>query len=133
MCIFGVYIIKHKRHLKTVDGTVTTSSYDCSTQTRDKSTTETCKFDVTYRVDQKDYTDTFSSTNKLSSGETITIWYDPNHPEKGEINHISKTIGIVFIVLSIIVIVSVWVSVWLTKRYKFAAAGMGTAAVVGMI
>jgi maltodextrin utilization protein YvdJ len=133
MCIFGVYIIQHKRHLKTVDGEVTKTSYDCSTQTQDKSTTKTCKFDVTYRVDGTDYKDTFFSTNTPSLEEKITIWYDPNHPEKGEINPISKTIGIVLIVLSIVVIIGVWVSVWLTKRYKFAAAGMGTAAVVGMI
>lgn len=77
--------------------------------------------------------DTFSSTTRFSDEETITIWFDPNNPDKGEFNPISKTIGVVLIVLSIIVIVSVWVWVLLTKRYKFAAAGMGTAAVINMI
>jgi hypothetical protein len=131
--IFGVYIIQHKSHLKSVDGKVTKSSYDCSTQTQDKNTSTTCKFDVKYTVDNIDYENTLSSTNVFSVGETITIWYDPNNPEQGEFNPISKTVGIVLIVSSIFVIVSVWLWVWLAQRYKFAAAGMGTAAVINMI
>jgi len=132
MFIFGIYIIQHKSHLKSVDGKVTKSSYDCSIQTVDKNTTNTCKFDVKYTVNNIEYTNTFSSTSMVSVDETITIWYDPNNPANGEFNPISKTIGVVLIVSSIVVILIVWFWVWLTKRSKFAAAGMGTAAVINM-
>ena len=133
MFIFGVYIIQHKSHLKSVDGKVTNSSYDCSTQTQDKNTTTTCKFDVKYTVNNIDYEKPFSSTKVFSVGETVTIWYDPNNPDQGEFDPIPKTIGVILIVSSIFVIISVWLWVWLAQRYKFAAAGMGTAAVINMI
>ena len=133
MIIFGIYIIQHKSHLVSVDGIVTKDSYDCSTQTQNQTTTETCKFNVDYIVNSKNYNITFSSTSKFSNNETVTIWYDPNHPEQGEFNPPSKGIGWGVIVLAIIVLFGVWFWVWLTGRYKFAAAAGGAAAAINLI
>jgi len=132
MIIFGIYIINHKGHLKSVDGTITKASNNCNTQTHDNDTTTTCKFDVSYIVNGETYNKTFSSTNIFSVNETVTIWYDPNHPDQGEFNPPSKTVGWVLICFAAFIIIGGWVWVWLTNRYKFAAAAGGAVAVVDM-
>lgn len=133
MIIIGIYIIQHKSHLLSVNGKVTKASYDCSTQTQNKSTTTTCKFDVTYSVNDKNYTKTFSSTDILSVDEIVTIWYDPNHPEQGEYNPVPVGIGWALIIFAAFILIGVWFWVWLTGRYKFAAASSGAAAAINLI
>jgi hypothetical protein len=132
MIIAGIYIINHKGHLKSVDGKVTKASYNCNTQTHDKDTTTTCKFDISYIVDSKTYTKTFSSTDKFSVDQTVTVWYDPNHPDQGEFNPLSKNVGSVLISSAIFITISVWLWVWLTRRYKFAAAAGGASSIFDM-
>lgn len=132
MIIFGIYIINHKSHLKFVDGTVTKKSHNCSTQTTNNNTITTCLFDVSYVVDGRKYQSTFSSSNMYKNGDIVTVWYDPNHPDKGEFDPPPKSIGWVIIGISVFIVISAWVWVWLTSRYKFAAAAGGAAAAVNM-
>jgi len=133
MIIFGIYIIQHKNHLVSVDGQVTTASYDCSIPTTNQNTYTTCKFDVMYQVSNQSYTKTFSSVETFSVGDKVTVWYDPNHPEQGEYNPPSKNIGWALIGFGVLIIIGSWFWVWMTRRYKFAAAAGGTAAAINMI
>ena len=134
--IFGIYIIIHKGHLKSVTGTVTKSSYGCTTTTdtnNNKTTITTiCSFNVTYTVGTQTYNKTFSSTDTLSQGDSVTIWYDPNNPDKGEYNPAPTYVGWLIIGIALFVSLGLWLWVWITNRSKFAAAVGGASAAIEM-
>ena len=94
MIYFGIKIINHKAHLKPVSGIITKSSYDCNRQIDDKNTT-TCEFNVSYELDDKTYTKTFSSTSRFSTNESVTVWYDPSHHNQAEFDPTPKSIGLI--------------------------------------
>ena len=138
MIAIGVYIIRRRSYLLSVDGKVTKASYACATTTssnRNRTTTSstTCKFDVTYEVYGQSYTKTFSSVTMYSIEDKVTIWYDQNHPDRSEYNPPPKFIGWGLIGVAILIIVGSWVWVWATRRYKFAAALSATSAAVGVL
>ena len=134
--IFGIYIIIHKGHLKSVTGTVTKSSYGCTTTTdtsNNKTTTTTiCSFNVSYTVDAQTYNKTFSSTDTLSEGDNVIIWYDPKNPDKAEYNPAPTYVGWLIIGIALFVSLGLWLWVWITNRSKFAAAAGGVSAAVEM-
>ena len=133
MIIFGIYIIQHKNHLVSVDGQVTKASYDCSQDTENQDVYTTCSFDVSYQVSNQSYTKTFSSTKTFSVGDTVTVWYDPNHPDQAEFDPAPIGIGWALIIGAVLLIISSWFWVWMTRRSKFAAAAGGTIGVINMI
>ena len=111
--IFGIIIIIHKGNLKSVSGTVTKSSYDCST---------ICSFNVTYTVCTQTYEKTLLSTDTLSQGDIVTIWYDPYNPYKAEYNPVPTYVGWLTIGIALFVSLGLWLWwlwwVWKTKRSK---------------
>jgi hypothetical protein len=133
LIIFGIYSVNHKNHLKSIEGKVTKKSHLCNTQTQNKNTTTTCKFDVEYKVGVVSYTVTFSSPTIFDIGDKVTVWYDPNHPDKGEFNPMSKNWGWLMIGIAIVMIVGVWIRLWITYKYKFAAAAGGASAFINLV
>ena len=120
--IGGIYIIYHKSHLKSVIGTVTEDSL-C---TRLDKRSESCANHYTYTVEGKQYTGSSTSSTEYKKGDKITVWYDPNHPDvDSEMDIPTKTIGWIAIFIGIFFIIIAWLSVYLTRNYKFAAAAGG--------
>lgn len=141
MFALGIYIIYHKNYLKQIEGKIVKSSYDCSvvkntTTNKGSSNTsesKTCRFDVQYTVDNKNYTKTFSSSDIYSVDNIVTIWYDPNHPDRSEFNPASKIVGWFIIGLSFFILFGAWFMVWFTRHNKFIAASVGAGAGMGLI
>jgi len=131
MCILGgIYIIYHKSHLKSVTGIVTSDSL-C---TRLDENSTSCSVNYTYTLKGKNYSGTSTSSTNYKKGDKIKIWYDPNHPGvHSEIDIPSKTIGVVAIIMGIIIAIAAWVSVYLTRKYKFAAAASGVSGGIDII
>lgn len=128
--IGGIYIIYHKSHLKSVTGTVTSDSL--CTQL-DKNSTS-CSVNYTYTIKDKNYSGTSTSSTSYKKGNKITVWYDPNHPGvHSEIDIPSKTIGVVAIIMGILIAIAAWVGVYLTRKYKFAAAASGVGGGIDII
>ena len=134
MTWFGVNIINHKSHLRSVIGEVTKVYSDGRlTKNSDTDHTPTYKFDVTYEIDgTQTYVNTFSSTDLMKVGEKATVWYDPAYPEHSEYNPVSTSIGWILVGFALLICISVWAWVWLTKHSKFAASAGGVSAVAGM-
>jgi len=128
--IGGIYIIYHKSHLKSVNGTVISDSICNQLDKNSKS----CSTTYTYTINGKNYKGTSTSSNGYKKSENIKIWYDPNHPSVNpEIDIPSKTLGVVLIIIGIITVISAWVGVYLTRKYKFAAAASGVGGGIDII
>lgn len=131
----GIYIIYHKNYLKYIESKVLKSSYNCSISTPSNTPSNqitTCKFDSQYTVNNQNYTKTFSSSNTYQVDDKVTVWYDPNHPDRSEFNPLSKTVGWFIIALSFLILFGAWFMVWLSRRSKFIAASIGAGAGIGI-
>lgn len=128
--IGGIYIIYHKSHLKSVTGTVTSDSF-CTQLDKNSAS---CSVHYTYTLNGENYFGTSTSSIDYKKGDKITVWYDPNHPGvHREIDIPSKTIGVVAIIMGILIAVVAWVGVYVTRKYKFAAAASGVSGGIEMI
>ena len=147
MVATGIYIIYHKNYLKYIESRVLKSSYNCSISTPSNTSSNTssntpsntpsnqittCKFDTRYTVNNQNYTKTFSSSNTYQVDDKVTVWYDPNHPDRSEFNPLSKTVGWFIIALSFLILFGAWFMVWLSRRSKFIAASIGAGAGIGI-
>lgn len=124
----SIYIIYHRSHLKNnTQGHVLENSV-CNTTIDSKGNSTTCSTKIIYTVNGQHYTIT-SSTGQTSykQGDEISVYYDPNHPELGEINPISSWVGWLGLVLSGIIILLAWARLWLVRKSKVAAALTGEA------
>jgi hypothetical protein len=139
MIALGVYIIYHKNHLKSIDGKVLKSSYNCiagpsrATSSVPSPPSMSCKFDARYEVDNQNYTKTFSSLNSYAIDDKVTVWYDPNHPDRSEFDPPSKSVGWVIIGISLFILLSAWFIYWLSRRNKFISASIGAGAGISIV
>jgi hypothetical protein len=136
--LLGAHVIKHKAHLTSVNGIVTKGSDDCMiTTTNNNDTISTCAFEVMYRKTgsesrERTYTSTLTSSSIFAVGDTVLVWYDPNYPEQCELKPISGGIGWGMIACAVLLILGAWCWVWLTSRYKIAAAVGGARALTAL-
>lgn len=126
LIIGGIYIIWHNSHLRQVQGQVVKSSYQCSTSSDKNGNKHTsCKVDVEYIVDNKRYTKTFNSATQYSSGQLITVFYEPNDPYDAYIEPLPKIIGWLMIVGAIVIAGMSWAWAYFAQKYKVVAAATG--------
>ena len=102
-----------------------------------------CQIEVQYTVPgppSKMCTKTFpitrSQANEFQVGGSVTVFYDPSDPcGSGDLDSRQNSIiiGIILIIVGGILIIIVWVTVWLTQRYKFFAAVEGVSTVVSIL
>lgn len=133
--VVGVYVIFHKSHLKSTDGDVVKDS-ECTTTTEDGKTYTHCSTTVDYKVNDQEYTnkqvDT-GSTKFVQGTKNIEIWYSPAKPENPEYNPIPVSFGWVIIFISLLIVISSWFWVWLTRKYKMAAAFEGATGIYSIL
>ena len=75
-----------------------------------------------------------SSQNNYTSGETITIYYEPDNPNNASLqSDNTHTIGYVLIIIAIIIMSISWIMVWLSQRYKIFAAAEGVSGIADIL
>jgi small-conductance mechanosensitive channel len=131
----GVYVIKLTSTMKSVEGKVSGNSVCQSVKSSENNTTTDCSTSVTYTVDDVLYEKRYLDTHKISynDNQSITIWYDPNNPNEPKGKPLSKVVGYLMIIISIIALISSWVWVYITRHSKFAAAAGGTSAAINLL
>jgi len=133
--IIGIYIILHKSHLKSTKGDVVKDS-DCNTTIDNGNQYTQCSTTVNYNINGKEYTNKIvntGSTTFTQGKNNITIWYSPTDPEKPEYKPAPTWIGWIIILVALLVIFGSWFWVWLTRKYKMAAAAEGAAGIYSII
>ena len=133
MVIGGIYILLHKDKSKHVLATVVgcsidgASGKDCCTSFVDYNGFRQydCNLRLNYTVNGKEYNNPLyiSSQRGYVSGDFLKISYDEKNPNsiKADVGY-PYFLGWVLIGLAVLVIAGSWFWVWLTGRYKFAAA-----------
>ena len=133
LLIIGIYIIRHRSHLRSVPGHVTKDSRCNTDYSRDHKVT-TCKTPISYEVDGVKYNPTVDSgSSEYTNGADVTVWYSPGSPDRPELNPASKLVGWALIAFSLLVCIGVWVWVVVTRKSKFAAAAGGATELVSMV
>ena len=125
LIIVGIYIINHRSHLKSVKGKVAEDSTCVTTQTG-QNTQTTCNTKIIYTIDGKQYNETLDTGfTKYNKNDPITVYYSPKTPNKPEVNPLSKSVGWVLIVISLLMMIGSWFWLYLTEKYKVVAAAGG--------
>jgi hypothetical protein len=136
LIVIGVIALNHKTKLtantqgKIKDATCG-DPYNDGNQQKYK-----CTVNVTYTVDNKEYNiiKNTDDDSKYFTGQMVTVYYNPSSPDKGELtSDNSKTLGIVFIIVGIVIPLFAWLWLWITYKSKFAAAAGGVAGAVNLI
>lgn len=133
--IVGIYVIQHKSHLKSTKGDVVKDS-DCNTKIDNGNQYTQCSTTINYNINGKEYpnkTVNTGSTNFTQGKNNITIWYSPANPENPEYSPAPTWVGWVMILISLLVIFGAWFWVWLTHKYKMAAAAEGASGIYSIL
>jgi len=133
MFIGGVYLTRYRSRMKYITGKVSESSscntkyYSTSGSKYNNSREElVCTTPVKYEIKGKKYTHNLTTnSNKYKKGNNIKIWYNPSKPGIPQYSPISIWMGIGLIMLSILIILGSWITVWLTRKYKLYGAVVG--------
>ena len=131
----GIYVIQHKSHLKSTKGDVEKES-DCNTTIYNGNQYTQCSTTVSYKLNDKEYQNKIVNTGstKFTQGtNNITLWYSPTDPEKPEYSPAPTWIGWIIILIALLVIFGAWFWVWLTHKYKMAAAAEGASGIYSII
>ena len=133
--IVGIYVIQHKSHLKSTKGDVVKES-DCNTTIDNGNQYTQCSTTVSYNINGKEYPNKIVNTGstKFTQGKNnITLWYSPTDPEKPEYSPAPTWLGWIIILIALLVIFGAWFWVWLTHKYKMAAAAEGASGIYSII
>lgn len=134
--IIGIVSVSHKTSLTNkVKGTITTATCGPPYQS-DNQQLYNCSLTIEYTVDNKKYTISSTTNDNFQhiAQENIDVYYNPSKPGKGAIkSDNTKTMGIIFIVVGIIIPAFAWLWLWITYKSKFAAAAGGAAAAFNLM
>lgn len=90
-----------------------------------------CILQLQYTVNKQVYTAQIQTTSGkyYSNGGTLNIKYNPENPTDVTTAPKRKTIGWILVGVGILFVISSWVTWWIVRKFKFAAAadGVGTA------
>lgn len=134
MIMVGILMIKSKdRHSKKETANVT--KVVCNPyQTIDNPPRTNYSCDFTLQTSNG--VEQYHSDNErdYSNYKSLDIYYDPNNPSDIELSKPPlKIIGFVLFGLGLFILIGSWIGVWITQRYKAAAAASGIATGVNMI
>ena len=133
LVIAGIYILYHKSHLKLVIGKNLKPSM-CTTQNTQQGPIQMCSTEVSYMVDGKTYTRSFSgNTEYAKTGMDVKVYYNPADPTDAEIEPIPTWVAWMLFGFAILIVIGSWFWVWLTRKYKCVAAATGTMDVYGLL
>lgn len=130
LVIAGVGIIKHRDHLKSDPNGIVTADSVCHTETSSRNEQNTvCSSFVNYTTNDgtKETNKAGTGSEQHKKGDKVTVYYDPATPDKPELQPANKVIGWVLILVAVFLFVIVWGWVYITRKYKMAAAYGGVA------
>jgi TM2 domain-containing membrane protein YozV len=93
-----------------------------------------CLVQFKYNITDIPYKSTINTTDKYYfAGSKIPIRYDPTNPIDVTTMLKHKTIGIILLCIGIVLLIVSWLTWYITRRFKFAAAasGIGSAFNIG--
>lgn len=135
MVIGGIILLgKKNKYSASTQATIDTAS--CSPYNDGQTTGYNCTLVVHYTVNGQVYNRTFTtiSASSYASGQLVTISYNPDSPSDSQIGNTStKVIGGVLLGFGLFILISAWVMVWLTMKYRFAAAAEGVSGAWSML
>jgi len=133
MVIVGIYIIKHRSDMISINGSVTEKSSCLTKTTNNGETYRICKTKIEYEINSKKYTKEISTgTSEFEKEDNITIWYSPVEPDKPEYDPTPTWAGWMIIIIAILIIIGSWFWVWLTRKYEIVAAAKGASGIYSM-
>jgi len=129
--VVGIVILVNKSTYKSVMGIAVSDSV-CSWSNNNGNSIASCTTEVKYSVgiDYQQNIDTGSSRYK--AGDYVKVYYG-NNPNSPTGNPVSSLVGWVLIIIAVLMIASSWIWVFLTRKYKFAAAAEGVSGAWGII
>lgn len=92
-----------------------------------------CHFKLKYKVEDTEYVKIFDTNNSTNySGENeIIVYYDPKNPFNSSIYKDNyKLIGYILLGFGLFLILVSWIGLWVTRKYKFAAAASGISSIL---
>lgn len=133
MVIGGIYVIKNRSKMKSVDGDINGNS-DCKVITSNNNVSTVCSTFVTYTVNGTVYDKILTQTGSTSyiDKQKVIIWYNPETPNKPDMEPTGVGVGYLIIILAIIICIGAWAWVYITRISKFAAAASGVSDVLNM-
>lgn len=102
----------------------------CASISDGKRQYQQCAIKIEYVVDGKPYIfETIRSDQYYAKGYSVSLRYDPDNPVEATMDGSVKTLGKILVGVGLAIIAVVWVSWYIKRRFKFAAAagGVGTA------
>ena len=126
----GIWLLL-KKQTYTHSTVATVNSVQCTTERtggHNSSTTYNCSLNVTYKVDGKTYHRTLAVDSSIDYEglKTVKIYYNPHDPSDAEVEQFPyKILGSVALGFGVLIMLGAWFWVWVTRRYKFAAAATG--------
>jgi hypothetical protein len=135
---FGIHILVSKSNkVKTTGQTITVH---CDPWTKYENNSSKlmykCSLAVKYLVDGKWVHGhlTVDSGTRYTDGENINLYYDKENPSNiGMDGPVPHNVGWLLIVLGILFVAGSWLWVYLTRKYKFAAAMQGADSGLGLL
>ena len=125
MIAFGIGILLHRSHLKSVSGTVKSDS-TCTSSGAGKDTTTLCSTTITYKIDGKSYNEPADSgIKKYKSGDNLTVYYSPSTPANPELSPVPKAIGWGLIAFAILIVSGASINYYFVTKSKAYAAVVG--------
>ena len=84
----------------------------------------TCTADVTYTINQQSYISTIVlPVSSYAAEQTLTIYVNPSDPK--DISALSDISGWYFIAGGVLIVLSAYLMLWISQKYKFFAAAQG--------
>ena len=133
LIIAGIIMLQKKKiYTHKVLATIIKDGAQCSTETHHdrhgSTTTYNCSLHLSYVVNNKTYINTLAvdSSTDYEGYKTIEIYYNPHNPMDAKVQPFPwKLGGWVALIIGILLVIFPWFWVWVTQKYKFAAALSG--------
>jgi hypothetical protein len=106
----------------------------CATVTEGKEPKQQCLLKVEYVVDGNPYVHEATRSDRFYAKDyKVAIRYDPDRPQDASMDGSAKTMGKILVGIGFLIVIGVWVSWYIKRRFKFAAAASGVGTAFNMI
>jgi len=131
LLIIGIYILTLKSEVTKVSATITKINNSTTNICQDFN----CTITVTYTYNDIEETkDVNNLTKKVYRvGDNIDIYIDNKGSISMENSEIPKTLGVVLIIISIVILPTSWFWYYASKKYKTVAATQGVSGILSII
>jgi hypothetical protein len=128
----GIVLLLKANSKKSTTGIVNGNS-TCKTITINNKQSNSCTTSITYKIDEKEYPNIPVIGNiAYIDQQKVAVWYSPDNPNQPELETLSAFVPYLLFGLGLIIFISAWVWVYVTRKSKFLSAGVAGGAVANM-